>query len=64
MVNLLPRWTSLEVVDEFNTPTATVVLAWVLLVRGRKGFGREQEGGRKSVHGGGVDRVTGLTTIF
>ena len=37
---------------------------FVLSVRGCKGFGREQEGGRKSVHGGGGDRVTGLTLIF
>ena len=31
----------------FGTPTVTIALAWVLSVRGRKGFGREREGGEK-----------------
>jgi len=51
-------------VAEFGDSTTTIALAWVLLVRGRKGFGREREGGRKSVHGDGGDRDTGLTPIF
>ena len=64
MVNLLRRWAPLDVVAEFGAPTVTIALARVLSVRGRKGFGREQEGGRKSVHNVGVDRDTGLTQIF
>jgi hypothetical protein len=32
-------------VAEFGAPTITIALAWVLLVRGYKGFGREPEGG-------------------
>jgi hypothetical protein len=63
-VNLLRQWALLGAVAKFGSATATVLLAWVLLVRGPKGFGREQEGGRKSVHANGVDRVTGLTQIF
>ncbi len=31
---------------------------------GARGFGCEWEGGRKSFHGGGYNRVTGLTTFF
>ncbi len=49
---------------EFGAPTITIALAWVLSVRGRKGFGREREGGRKSVHHVGVNRDGGLTLIF
>ncbi len=49
---------------EFGAPTVTIVLTWVLLVRGRKGFGREQEGGGESVNNVGVDMNTGLTLIF
>ena len=63
-VNLLHRWTPLEAVVLFGGSAATVTLAWVLSVMGCKGFGQEQEEGEKSVHGGYVDRVTGLTTIF
>jgi hypothetical protein len=39
----------LDAVDEFGAPTITIALAWVLLVRGGKGFGWEQEGGEKKV---------------
>jgi hypothetical protein len=38
--------------------------SWVLSVRGRKDFGREQEWGRKSVHNVGVNRDGGLTLDF
>jgi len=37
----------LDTVAEFGAPTATLSLAWVFSVRGRKGFGREREGGEK-----------------
>ena len=47
--NLLRRWVPLYAVAEFGAPTITIVLAWVLLVRGRKGFGREREGGGEKV---------------
>ena len=52
MVDLLLRWAPfLDAVAEFGAPTVTITLAWVLLVRGRKGVGfgsgREQEGGEK-----------------
>ena len=52
---------TVDAVAEFGAPTVTIVIAWVLLVRGRKGFGWEQRGGRKSVHNVGVDRDGGLT---
>ena len=48
----------MDAVAKFGAPAATVALAWVMLVRGRK-VGREQEGGRKSVHNVGVDRDDG-----
>ncbi len=32
---------------KFGAPTAMGVLTWLLLVRGRKVFDQEQEGGRK-----------------
>jgi len=54
----------LEAVAKFGAPTATILLPWVLLVIGRKDFGCEQEEGRKSIHGDGVDRDTEFTTIF
>ena len=55
----------LQALAEFGGSDTTVKLSWVLLVRDCKCFGPEQEGGgRKSAHGGGVDMVTGLTTIF
>ena len=63
-VDLLRRWAPLDVVAEFGAPTITIALAWVLLVRGYKGFGREPEGGRNSVHNVGVNRDGGLTLIF
>ncbi len=47
MVDLLCRWAPLDAVAEFGAPTATVALAWVLSVRGRKGFGQERERGGK-----------------
>jgi hypothetical protein len=46
-VDLLLRWAPLDAVAEFGAPTVTIALAWVLLVRGHKGFGREREGGEK-----------------
>jgi len=46
-VNLLLWWALLDAVAAFGAPTVTIALSWVLLVRGRKGFGREQEGGEK-----------------
>ena len=46
-VDLLRPWVPLYAVAEFGTPTITIALAWVLLVRGRKGFGWEREGGEK-----------------
>ena len=67
MVNLLRRWAPLDVVAEFGAPTVTIALAWVLSVRGRKGFGfgwEREGGGRKSVSNVGVNRDTGLTQIF
>ena len=67
MVNLVRRWAPLDVVAEFGAPTVTIALAWVLLVRGRKGFGfgwEREGGGRKSVSNVGVNRDTGLTQIF
>ena len=64
-VDFLRRWAPLDAVAEFGAPTVTIALSWwVMSVRGCKGFGREQEGGRKSVHNVGVDRDTGLTLIF
>ena len=54
----------LDAVAEFGAPTVTIALAWVLSVSGRKGFGQEREGGRKSVHNVGVDRDGVLTLIF
>ncbi len=47
--NLLRRWVPLYAVAEFGAPTITIVLTWVLLVRGRKDFGREREGGGEKV---------------
>ena len=47
-------------VAKFSASAITSALAWVLSVRGRKGFGREQE----SIHNVGVDRDSGLTLIF
>jgi hypothetical protein len=38
--------------------------AWVLSVRGRKGFGREREARGRKVHNVGGDRDGGLTLIF
>ncbi len=49
-VDLLCRWAKLVVAVECGNSAATVSLSWVLLVRGRKGFGWEREGGRKSIH--------------
>ena len=63
-VDLLLQWAPLDAVAKFGAPTITIALAWVLSVRGRKGFGREREGGRKSVHNVGVDRYGGLTLTF
>ena len=40
-VDLLRRWAPLDAVAEFGAPTITIALAWVLSVRGRKGFGWE-----------------------
>ena len=37
----------LDAVAEFGAPAITIALAWVLSVRGRKSFGREQEGEEK-----------------
>jgi hypothetical protein len=39
----------LDAVAKFGAPTVTIALAWVLSVRGHKGFGREQEGGGEKV---------------
>jgi len=39
----------LDTVAEFGAPTITIALTWVLSVRGRKGFGQEQEGGGEKV---------------
>ena len=41
-VDLLRRWAPLDAVAEFGAPTITIALAWVLSVRGRKGFGWER----------------------
>jgi hypothetical protein len=50
MVDLLLRWAPfLDAVAEFGAPTVTIALAWVLSVRGCKGFGQEQEGGGEKV---------------
>jgi len=46
-VVLLRRWEPLDTVAEFGAPTVTIVLAWVLSVRGHKGFGWEREGREK-----------------
>ena len=48
-VVLLRGWEPLDTVAEFGAPTVTIVLAWVLSVRGHKGFGREGEGGGEKV---------------
>jgi len=56
-VDLLRPWSPLDAVAEFGAPTVTIALACVLSVSGRKGFSQEREGGRKSVHDVGVDRV-------
>ena len=61
---MLCQWAPLEAVADFGAPTVTVMLAWVLLVRGRKGFGWEQKGEENVSFVVVVDRVTGLTTIF
>jgi len=47
MVDLLRLWAPLDAVAKFGAPTITIALAWVLSVRGRKGFGHKQEGGEK-----------------
>ena len=50
MVDLLLRWAPfLDAVAEFGAPTVTIALAWVLSVRGCKGFGQEREGGGEKV---------------
>ena len=49
-VYFLRRWALLDaVLAEFGAPTVTIALTWVFSVRGRKGFGREQEGGGEKV---------------
>ena len=40
---------TLDAVAKFGAPTITISLAWVLSVRGRKGFGQEREGGGEKV---------------
>jgi hypothetical protein len=47
MVDLLHRLAPLGAVAEFGNSSPAVLLPWMLLVRGRKGIGREQEGGEK-----------------
>ena len=44
-VDLLRLWAPLVVVAEFGNYAKTIALAWVLSVRGPKGFGWEPEGG-------------------
>jgi len=46
-VDLLRQWAPLDAVAKFGAPDITIALSWVLSVRGRKGFGREQEGGEE-----------------
>ncbi len=48
-VDLLRRWAPLVAVAKFGSPTTRSALTWVLLVMGRKDFGREQEGGGEKV---------------
>ncbi len=46
---------------EFVNAAATLLLAWVLLMRGHKGFGRELEGGEGgSIPTDGGSRVAGF----
>ena len=45
-------------------PVVAIALAWVLSLRGRKVLVGSKSGGRKSAHGVGGDRDTGLTPIF
>ena len=46
-VDLWCRWAPLVAVTEFEDSATTVVLSWVLSVRGHKGFGRERGGEKK-----------------
>jgi aryl-alcohol dehydrogenase-like predicted oxidoreductase len=43
MVDLLCRWEPLDAVAEFGASYATVALAWVLSMRGRKVGGKEHD---------------------
>jgi len=66
MVDLL---LPLDAVAKFGTPTITISLAWawVSLLKGCKGFGREQEeGGEKKcpLVSIAIGTMTGLTQIF
>ena len=63
-VDLLLQWAPLDAVAKFGAPTVTIALAWVLSVRGHKGFGREREARGRKVHNVGGDRDGGLTLIF
>ena len=71
MVFLLCFWALLlGAAAKFEDATTGRMPACVLSVKGRKGVGREREGGgekgggRKNVHANGGDRDTGFTTIF
>jgi hypothetical protein len=63
-VDLLLQWAPLDAVAQFGAPTLTIALASVLFVKGHKGFGREREGGEKSVHNVGADREIGCPEFF
>ena len=58
------RWAPLVAVAESGALSTRSALTWVLLARGCKGFGWEQEGGEKKCPYFFVDRVTGLTPFF
>ena len=61
MVALLLRWEPLGAVAHFGDAVATVMLPWMLSVRGHKGKSWEREGGGDVVlHGG--QGVTGVVT--